>query len=156
MTIFTRIPFIYWGDRIGLSVMLLGIGAMCVAVLVRDQAKLDTLVTVCISVFGAAAIAVGVWAFFFWPWPTAITVDAKEVRVLLGAKETLVIPRKDIVRIGYASLAVGGGVGGGISIEYMVDGKKKFIRIYAHYRGEDGKVYKGWEISDVLNAVLGR
>ena len=153
MTKFTRIPFTYWGDRIGLLVMLGGMGMLSLATFIFKRDELDTIAAALCGLLGAASIAVGLWAFFAWPWPKAISVDAKEVRVLLGAKETIVIPRKTIVRIASSSSQFGVS---GNSIEYTVDGKKTFVRLYAHYRDEDGKIYKGWEIVDALNALLGK
>lgn len=151
MQSFDRVPFFYWADRICLLVLLVGAGALCLAAVQSQRAELDPLVAIVAVLVGVAAAAAGVWAFFWWPWPKRIEVDGKEVRVVFGARKPLVIPRAKFIRASYGSLPTGGG---GNAIEYTVGKKKKFIRIYAHYRGEDGKISKGWEITNTLNTLL--
>ena len=152
MTVFTRVPFWYWSDRVGVLCLFLLIGALMVGAGVRvaqSGSSVDRWMVYMIPV-GIAMLVPGLW-FFSRPTPIAVEIDAKEIRVQYQPEKTLTIARKDFVRAELLGMSAYRAYG----ILYRDGDTMRTAVIGHHFVGQDGTAYPRTEIIDAINNALG-
>lgn len=155
MKTFTRTAFSYWGDRIGILMLFLGMGALSAyGGFVTQGARAATAGPMpIIGIPLGIALLIGGIIFFFRPQPMKVEIDEKEVRVLFHPYKLVRIPRKDV--IGAKHYGIGGQSAAGI--EYWNNGIGRRVVIRQHYRDDRGKLFQRStkELCKALNTALG-
>lgn len=155
MTVFTRTPFWYWGDRFTLLGIFLFIGILCLVMgiqVARGNISAASAGPMIYGIpIGVVVILAGLW-FFSRPWPRVVEISSAEIRIQYQPSKTVTIPRADFI----GAKVTGNLAHHSCGIFYRDGDKERNVALYAGYADQSGTVYRKVDaLCDAINDAAG-
>lgn len=151
-TVFTRVSWSYWGDRLTVFGIFIIMGATLIGagISVTRGGNPYEMPTVFSIPIGILLILAGLW-FSSRPFPIAVEIDDNEIRVQYKPQKTVTIPRKNFIRARWIIHAKGTG---SYRIFFNENGKERYLSIGDNFVDQDGAHYPREKIVDAINKEM--